>query len=311
MDLPVLSALMPVVLLMAVGFAAMRLGWLSAASVKDLSSLSFMVLTPALLFRTMSRVSLTALDFKPLLVYLGVALVLMLSVLLSLGTNRRAAVLALAATFSNTVMIGIPLVGLAYGEAGLLHLLPLIAVHALVLLTLATLVLEFSLQREKSQPGEQPRQLLPTLLATARSAVIHPVPLPIVLGLAFSQTGLQIPPWLDQPLVWLGQAFGPLALLLVGASLARVSIGALWRSALSLALLKSLLHPLLFVAVAWGFGITGLPLLVLTITAALPIGANVFMFSQRYEVAHDLVTAAMALSTLLSLASLTVILLWR
>ena len=53
----------------------------------------------------------------------------------------------------------------------------------------------------------------------------------------------------------------------------------------------------------------GVPLAVLVATAALPIGANVFIFSQRYEVAQALVTAGVAVSTLLALVSVSLVML--
>ena len=46
----------------------------------------------------------------------------------------------------------------------------------------------------------------------------------------------------------------------------------------------------------------------MVVTAALPIGANVFLFSQRYAVAQDLVTASVAMSSMLGLLTLTAIL---
>jgi malonate transporter len=46
------------------------------------------------------------------------------------------------------------------------------------------------------------------------------------------------------------------------------------------------------------------------VTAALPIGANVFLFSQRYGVAQELVTASVAMSSLLALITLTATLAW-
>lgn len=45
-----------VVLLISIGFIAGLAGWIRAGAIKDLSSLVFLLLTPALLFRTMSRV---------------------------------------------------------------------------------------------------------------------------------------------------------------------------------------------------------------------------------------------------------------
>ena len=56
LDSPVFSSLFPVILLVAVGFAAGRRGWLGAATAKELGNLVFLVLTPPLLFRTMSKV---------------------------------------------------------------------------------------------------------------------------------------------------------------------------------------------------------------------------------------------------------------
>ena len=61
----VFVSLVPVVLLIATGFIAGYAGWIRAGAIKDLSNLIFLLLTPALLFRTMSRVRIEQLDFKP------------------------------------------------------------------------------------------------------------------------------------------------------------------------------------------------------------------------------------------------------
>ena len=143
----VLVSLLPVIVLIALGFGAARLGWVRSTSVKDLSNLVFLLLTPALLFRTMSRVHLEQLDFKPVAAYFVAVGLLFGSTFLLQGFNRRAAVLALAATYSNTVMIGIALVTLVYGPAGLVTLLTLVTVHSLVLLTSATVMLELAVAR--------------------------------------------------------------------------------------------------------------------------------------------------------------------
>jgi malonate transporter and related proteins len=49
------------------------------------------------------------------------------------------------------------------------------------------------------------------------------------------------------------------------------------------------------------------PLTVLVVAAAMPIGANAFLFSQRYNVAQSLVTAGVALSTVLALLSVSLV----
>ena len=90
-----------------------------------------------------------------------------------------------------------------------------LALHALVLLTMATIVLELASAREALARGETGgRHMAATVGLAVKNAVIHPVPLPILCGLAFAQTGLALPAVVDKPLQLLGQAFAPLALVL-------------------------------------------------------------------------------------------------
>ncbi len=292
-------------LLVALGYVAGRLRWMRADSVKDLSNLVFLVLTPALMFRTMGKVDVKQLELLPLATYFVAVFILFGVNLLWQGLNRRAAVLALASTFSNTVMIGIAFIGLAYGDDGLVILLALLSLHAVVLLTAGTVILELAVAREAAVA--QPRAMWRTVLSAVRNAVIHPVPLPIIAGLLFAQTGWAIPEVVDRPLQWLGNAFGPLALLLVGVTLAGTTVGPHLRGALGLALVKNLLMPALVAGLGLLMGLSGLPLVVMVVTAALPMGANVFLFSQRYEVAEELVTASVIVSNAAALLSLPLV----
>ena len=321
MNHPVLSALVPVVLLIAVGFFAGKRNWISAGSVKDLSNLVFLILIPALLFRTMGAVHLEKLDLKPVGVYFLSVGIIFTGMLLWQGLSRRSTVVALASIFSNTIMIGVPLVGLAYGEAALVYLFTLISLHALVLLTIATVVLEFAVVREKSQQARtesgQPVHEAHTATSIAknvalamRNAVIHPVPLPIIAGLLFAQTGWTIPAVVDRPLQLLGSAFGPLALVLVGVTLAHTKVGAHIKDAFAIAMVKNALHPALMAAMGWAFGLSGMPLTVMIVAASLPVGANVFLFSQRYLVAQELITASVAVTTAVALVSVSLVMAW-
>ncbi len=304
-DHPVLSSLLPVVLLIAVGFVAGRARWMRPESVRDLSNLVFLVLTQALLFRTMSSVHLERLDMRPVFQYFVVAAVLFFGMLLVYGRDARASVLALAGIFSNTLMIGVPLIGLAYGEAGQVLLFTLISLHALVLLTMATLVLELQIAREQAAATGQQRQLWRTVGQAIRSALLHPVPLPILVGLLYAQTGWGLHPVVDKPLQLLGNAFGPIALVLVGITLSQTPMGQNLMAAVRLSLVKTVLHPALMLAVGWALGLRGLALSVMVVAAALPIGANVFLFSQRYQKEEDTVTAAVAVSTLMSMVGIS------
>ncbi|MEO8249664.1 MAG: AEC family transporter, partial [Burkholderiales bacterium] len=147
-----------------------------------------------------------------------------------------------------------------------------------------------------------------TIALALRNAVLHPVPLPIIAGLLFSLTGLTLPAPIDKTLQLLGQAFAPIALVLVGVTLAHTKVGAHLRGALLLATVKNLLMPLLVYLFGRLLGVSGLPLAVMIVAAAMPSGANVFLFSQRYRVAEELSTATVAVSTVMALVTVSVVL---
>lgn len=300
MNHPVVVALFPVVILIAIGFVAGRAGWVSANSTKDLSKLVFTVFLPPMLFRTMVNVHPENLQGKPLLAYvIGMALMYAL-MFFAAGRNRRAAVLGLAASYSNTVMIGIALIQFAYGEQGVAVLLALVAVHTLLMLSLATVVLELVTLREKEGAKGHPLRIM---ASSIWNTIKQPMIFPILLGLAYAQTGWGIHSVLDRPLQMLGNAFSPMAVVLVGITLAATRVGEHWRIALGLSFLKNLAHPLVVVGVGMALGLQGLPLAVMVVTAALPIGANVFLFAQRYETALPEVTAAVAVSSAMALVT--------
>lgn len=310
LDHPVLSSLLPVVLLILIGFVAGKAKLVRGESVRDLSNLVFLVLTQAMLFRTMSQVHLDQLDFEPVVQYLGVTVLLFGILIFAYGRHASGTVLALAGVFSNTLMIGVPLIGLAYGQAGQVLLLTLVSVHALVLLTLATLILELQVAREQQMASGHSQHVWRTAGQAIRSSLLHPVPLPILVGLLYAQTGWGLHPVVDKPLQLLGNAFIPIALLLVGITLSQTHMGLNLVKALRLSLVKTVLHPLLMLVVAWSFGLRGLPLSVMVVVAALPMGANGFLFSQRYHKEEDTVTAAVAVSTLMAIGGISLALAW-
>ena len=109
LDHPVASSLLPVVLLIGIGFVAGRMKLIRGEAVRDLSNLVFLVLVQALLFRTMATAHLERLDLTSVALYYIVAGAMFFALLFMRGLNSRSAVLALASIFSNTLMIGLPL----------------------------------------------------------------------------------------------------------------------------------------------------------------------------------------------------------
>ncbi len=308
----VLVSLVPVVLFIALGFLAGRMGWVKATSVRDLSNIVFLILTPALLFRTMSTVRVQDLNLQTIAIYFSAAGLLFAVTLLWQGFSTLGAARALAHCFSNNIMIGVPLVGMVFGDEGLVTLFTIISVHALILMTAATIVFELAVMHQQQAANGGPRSyqaMLTTVGRALKNGIIHPIPLPIICGLLFAQTGLQLPEVIDKCLLMLSQALGPVALMLVGITLFYSAVGRYLKAASRIAVIKLLVHPALLLCVGWLWGLRGMPLVVLATAAALPVGANVFLFTQRYEVGREEVTAAIAVSTSMALVTIPLILL--
>ena len=314
----VVYKLLAIVITVALGWFAGRMRWLGEGNsqtdpARMLSQVAFFIFIPALMFRTTARVDLKALPWTTLLAYFVPALLIMLAVYAALRwTQARAqaepqvnpstaaapAVRAFAVTFGNSVQVGIPLAAALFGEAGLGIHITLVSLHALVVLTVITVLVELDVGRARAARAGA-SHLWQTLSSTARNAVIHPVVLPVLAGMAWNLAGLPWPQALDETLRLLSSAVAPLCLVLIGLSLAYSGVSGTLGAAALVSAIKLLALPALALLVArWGFGLSGLPLQVVVVMAALPTGSNPLIFAQRYRTLEGETTAAIVLSTL-------------
>ncbi len=309
---PVTAAIIPkllaIFLTVGLGWVAGRLRWLDrGADARDparvLGNAAFTIFVPALLFRTTARLDFAALPWRIIAAFFVPAVLFGLAVYVWQRRRAQAAAGAalpaarmVTASFGNSVQMGIPMAAALFGETGLAIHITLVSLHALILLTLPTVLAETDLAR--AQPGSRP--VMATVRATVRSTLVHPAVLPVVAGLAWNLAGLPLPAVLDETLAALGAAVVPVCLVLIGLSLAYHGVHAQWRQALQLAALKLLVLPaVVLVTARWGFGLDGLPLAVVVLMAALPAGSNALIFAQRYDTGTAEATTAIVLSTLL------------
>jgi malonate transporter and related proteins len=279
-----------------------------------LSNVAFYVFIPALLFRTTARLDFATMPWRTIAAFFVPVVVVALAVYAWQRARRPAApavpvgtaapcVRAIAVAFGNTVQLGIPLSAALYGEAGLAIHIPLVSLHALIILTLLTVLVELDLARDASRGGARP-SLGQTVATTARNTLIHPVVLPVLAGLVWNLVGLPLPSLLDELLATLGAAVVPLCLVLIGVSLSQYGVKGHLRGALAATLGKLIVLPAVVLVVAhWGFGLSGVPLAVLVMAAALPVGSNALLFAQRYTTLEAEATAAIVASTVAFVAT--------
>jgi malonate transporter and related proteins len=306
--------LLAVLVTAAIGYLAGRMRWLiigapGSDAARVLSNVAFYVFIPALLFRTTARLDFATMPWRTIAAFFVPVVAVMLAVyawqrLRGPAMPAVPTVRAISVAFGNTVQLGIPLSAALFGEAGLAIHIPLISLHALIILTLLTVLVELDLARDAGRGGGARPSLGQTLATTARNTLIHPVVLPVLAGLAWNLSGLPLPAVADELLATLGTAVVPLCLVLIGVSLSQYGVKGNLRGALAATVGKLVVLPAVVLVVAhWGFGLSGVPLAVLVMAAALPVGSNALLFAQRYATLEAEATAAIVASTVAFVAT--------
>ena len=317
MSAAVLFKLLAILVTVALGWVAARAGWLghrssgtsssqadatAAAGVagRVLSDTAYYLFVPALLFRTMVHQDFATLPwrflaafFVPAIAYLFAVYVWRRSAWLPKGAAAPAT-FTVAATYGNGLQLGIPVAAALFGDTGLALHIAIMSLHGLMLLTLMTALAELDIARERGTSS-----VIATVRTTARQAIIHPVVLPLLLGVVWNLTGWGLHPVFDEVLAGLARAVVPVCLLLIGINLAHYGLHGRVKGALFTGGLKLLVLPALVLVVAHGlFGLSGMPLAVVVMMAALPTGSNALIFATRYRTLEAEATAAIVTTTL-------------
>lgn len=307
--LDVLAIVTPVFALMAFGYLTARLRYLPDGAGAALAQFAFKIALPAMLFRALltsapMQASPARLLGAYLLAVMAVWLTAVLAAAVLLGRRAEDQVpLAMASTFGNTVMLGLPIGVMALGPEATSVLALLIAVEAPLLWIVATLHMECA---------RRGRDLSPAAFGgVAKELATNPVILSLVLGVACRAAGLELPAVPDRILGLIGQAGVPTALFALGMVLASFGSGGEKPTLGVIFALKLVALPVLaYVLAAHVFTLPPLYVAAVTLHAAMPVGANAFLFVSRYERGAGTVSAAIVASTLIGVATVSTLLLW-
>lgn len=211
------------------------------------------------------------------------------------------AIFGISGAFSNTIILGIPLVLQAYGEAAAVPLSLIVAFHSALLFTATTIGAEVGIGGMVSGAGLA-RNILKGLAS-------NPILWGIGGGIALNLLDLRLPTLVDRMAEILGAAALPAALFALGANLATFRLAGSVREALVLSGLKILLQPgLVWLLGSHVFALRPLSLTVAVTVAALPTGINAYLFAARYGAAVPASTSTILISTLISVVTLGLLL---
>lgn len=305
----IFNIIFPIFALALLGYVLTIFKFFSREDIAGISRYVFNVAIPVLLFDAMADIELPEEIQWAFLFSYYLAALFIFALGNWLGRTRfghsraEQGIFGLGASYSNTVLIGLPVISSAFGDEALLPMFLLISLHAAILFTAVTAVVE-----SDTGPAQRRRDLLLLpLTKIARNPIIGG----LIVGLLFNWLAIPLPGVLADTIGLIRTSALPCALFVMGASLSEYKLAGHLSEAWTIVGLKMVLQPLLVWLLAFVvFHLAPLWGTVAVITAALPVGINASMFAHKYDACIAPVASATIISTLLSIGSLTLLLAW-
>jgi len=302
--LAIFNVVFPVFAIIVIGYLAVRFRLYPSEGVRGLVAFVNNFLTPVLLFQSMLHADFgTAFNWHVILpFYAGALTVFIIGIIIAMRffKNRPGEGVSsgFAAMFTNTVLLGIPVMQRAYGEAAMPVVFSIIALHASMLITIAMIVME--LMRRDRTP------LHKALGLAAIRIVQNPLLWGIALGVLANLSDVVLVEPVEDLFSMMSAAVVPVALFGLGGALNEYRLADNWQQALAMSLLKLIAQPL----IAW---VLMVPILNVdpdqarygVLLAAMPAGINVYVFATYYNRGVNVATNVVLISTILSVVTLT------
>jgi malonate transporter len=304
--LMILLQTLPFFAIIALGYGAGRTGFFNEDATRYLTKFVFFFALSAMIFRFAANIELSEVwDARLIAAYLwGTAFVYGIATIVGFLRNLNVATNAIeaqCAVIGNIGFLGLPMLTLILGEAAIGPIMMMLAVDLIIFSSLVVILVT------GSQDGQMSIRILKTV---GLGLIKNPMIVAMTLGLLCSGFDVTIPVPLDEFLAILGGAATPGALFAIGASLAtksaeRIAVAG-W-----LTFCKLVLHPAF---VAFGalflFSVDPYSAAVLIAAASLPVAGNVYMLAQHYSVAPQRVSAAILVSTAISIFTVSLVIGW-
>jgi len=290
----VLSGLVPVFALLALGAGSRRAGLLSAEAANGLNRVVANIALPALLLLKVGTSPLEE-NASPLLMAACAGLVFALAALAWAAATAwrlpaaQRGVLAQAASRGNLAYVAFPVILGAYGDAGL----RLAAVTAAPLFPVMNLVAVGALEAARGQRESAPRVLLRVLAS--------PLVACSLAGLGLAAVAWRPWGWLAATLEILADFALPGALLTLGAQISPAAWQGVWRPAAAATALKVVAQPLLALLVLRLAGLPPVEVAVGVLLMAAPTAVASYPIAAELGGDTDLAGACVVVTTIAAL----------
>ena len=297
----VLSALLPLFVLIALGYGARWIGWPGPKSWRVVEQLTYYILFPALLFSSLAGTSLAGGSVVAL------ALALTTVATTALALLAQGPLLLSGPTFSSVIQgairpntyVGVGAALAVWGDQGV----ALAAVGLATVIPIVNVIAVVGLLRYAPSEGSETRRSL--ILSLIRNPLIGAC----LAGLTVNAVGFELPDWLMGSMKMLGQASLPLGLLAVGAALQLAAIRNRWEAVAASCGLKLIVSPIIAALLLGLFGVHGTAFAVAVVYMAVPTSASAYILAAEMGGDSEAMAAIISASTILSAITLPLIVL--
>ena len=288
------KTVLPLLIMMVVGFAARHLGWVDNHATKQMNACVFRIFLPLLLtFNIMDTPQDAAVDTRTL-IYALITTMLCFAVLFTLiprlvKERRDRGVIIQCVARSNYAIFGIPLVNMMYPNADVSIAAMMVAIVVPVFNVMSTIALMINGSDQK-----------PDAKKILKGVATNPLIIATAAGFLLWQLNVKLPVVLDKPLRNLANISSPLALFVLGASLdfgkARANAKLLTWSVLG----RLVFVPGVFLTGAALLGIRDVALASLIAVYASPCSVSSYPMAQQMGGNDDLAGAQVVFTTTFS-----------
>ena len=297
--LAILIVITPIFALMALGYGAVRFRLFPADGIKSLIAFVSNFATPCLLFHSLVTSDLRSAFNLGIIgpFYLGAIICSVTGIVVAVkffgNTPGEGVSVGFSGTFTNTVLVGLPIMTRAYGPESLPVTLSIIGLHGAILLTVGMVTME--LVKRDGQP------LGKTLVVALRRVLSNPLIWGIIAGMIGYFSGLQLIEPVEAFLVMMSAAVVPAALFGIGGALYEFKLSDNWKPALVASIIKLIVHPAIaYVLMIW---VLHVPMDIARygiLLAAMPAGVNVYVFATYYNRAASVAANTILIATVAS-----------
>ena len=292
-----LNAVAPFLVLLSVGFLAVRTGLTDRAFMNRLNALNFRLFFPFLMFNNVYSARPEDLPSPALMIFGPVSVLLLIAVLLAVvprivKENPRRGTIIQAVFRSNFIIYGIPLTASVFGQERSSVCGMMVMIMVTLFNTAAVTVLEIFREGGRVRP----KQLL---LGLVRNPLLQGC----AVGLLFYLLRVRLPDFIASPVSSLASLATTLAMIALGASLVFEDLKKNRRTITAVLVLRLVLLPLVMLPLAWLLGLRGVELFLVLMIFGTPVATASYPMAQNMGGDGQLAGQLVFVSTVASLGT--------